>query len=68
MRDSTLRRVVRSRTMLFAALLAVLGIVETQFALISPLIPDAWHGAVLIVIAAIVAALRAVTTTPLSRR
>lgn len=63
-----LASLVRSRTMIFAALLAALGVIETQFRLIAHLIPAELHGLVLIVIAVAVAVLRVVTTKPLSER
>ena len=59
------KRCAKSRTMLFAATLAALGVVELQFQLIAPLIPDAWQGAVLLAIAVAVAILRVVTTGPI---
>lgn len=61
-----LSKLAKSKTMLFAYALAVLGVVETQYKLVEQFVPEEYRGAVFVVIGAVVAALRVVTTQPLS--
>ena len=59
-------KVAKSKTMWFAYLLAVLGVVETQYKLIESYVPEEYRGLVFVVIASMVAALRIVTTQALT--
>lgn len=63
---------LKSKTMLFAVLLAVLGVVEAQAqvlrGLLLPWLGDAWTGLALLVVAIVVAVLRIVTSVPLSEK
>lgn len=64
--------ILKSKTMLFAVLLAVLGVLEAQANvlrdLLLPYLGDLWTGLVLMVVAIAVAVLRVVTTVPLSEK
>lgn len=59
---------LRSKTILFALALAVFGVVEAQLQLFVTYLPQWGFGAASIIISAIVAALRVVTTLPLSEK
>ncbi|MDP3273457.1 hypothetical protein [Limnobacter sp.] len=61
-------KVAKSKTMWFAYLLAVLGVVETQYKLIESYVPEEYRGLVFVVIASVVAALRIVTTQALTEK
>lgn len=54
------------RTLIFAALLALAGVIE-QFDWAS-VIPEGWSGAVLLVVGVVVAWLRKITSTPLGSK
>lgn len=58
--------IAKSKTMQTAAIIAVLGVAETQFHLIRDLIPAEYQGLTYVVIAALMAYLRTITTKPLS--
>ena len=58
---------LKSKTINFSMALAVLGVVEINLHLIQDQLGDK-YGAILIVISAVVAVLRAVTTKPLSEK
>lgn len=58
----------KSKTMWFAYLLAILGVVETQYNLIESYVPEEYRGLVFVVIASAVAALRIVTTKALTEK
>jgi hypothetical protein len=55
---------VKSRTLQFAALVAVLGVLELNLGLLQEALGD-WYGGVFILISAISAFLRVITTVPL---
>lgn len=61
-------KVAKSKTMWFAYLLAILGVVETQYKLIESFVPEEYRGLVFVVIASVVAALRIVTTQALTEK
>lgn len=61
-------KVAKSKTMWFAYLLAVLGVVETQYKLIESFVPEEYRGLVYVAIASVVAALRIVTTQALTEK
>ena len=56
---------IKSRTLQFAALVAVLGVLEINLGLLEDALGD-WYGIVFIVISMITAFLRVVTIAPLS--
>lgn len=58
--------VAKSKTLQTAAVIAVLGIVDTQFHLIRDFIPAEYQGLTYVLIAAVMAYLRTITTKPLS--
>lgn len=58
------KSLLKSKTLWFSVLLAVLGALEMQ----SQLIPEAYRGHVLVLIAAISAALRFATTLPVMKK
>jgi hypothetical protein len=53
------------RTLIFAALLIIAGVVETKWALLQPYLAPDTYGIGLIVIGVIVACLRSITSTAL---
>jgi len=59
---------LKSKTILFSLLLAVLGAVEQNTAMVTSLVGPQNTGLAMLVIGAIVAALRTVTTKPLSEK
>jgi hypothetical protein len=59
---------LKSKTLWFAVLLAVGGILEQSQALVTQLVGQQNTGIVMLVISVIVAALRAITTQPLSQK
>jgi|LakMenEpi03Aug12_release.lakeMendotaPanAssembly.Ray.scaffolds.fasta_scaffold5108932_1 hypothetical protein len=59
---------LKSKTILFSLLLAVLGAVEQNTAMVTSLVGPQNTGLAMLVIGAIVAALRAVTTKALSEK
>ena len=61
-------KVAKSKTMWFAYLLAILGVVETQYKLIESYVPEEYRGLVFVIIASVVAALRIVTTQALTEK
>lgn len=61
-------KVAKSKTLLFAYVLAVLGVVETQYSLIEKFVPEEYRGLVFVGIGAVVAMLRVVTTQALSEK
>lgn len=62
----------KSKTMIFAVLLATFGALELQMQAVRrfllPLLGEAWTGFALIVVAVIVAVLRVLTIKPLSEK
>lgn len=60
-----IKNCVSSRTMLFALLLAVFGVLEANMQLLSAFIPQHLYGAAVTLVGVIVAVLRVVTTSPL---
>jgi hypothetical protein len=59
--------VLKSKTINFAAILAVLGVVEANFQVLQPFLGE-HYGTLLVVIGAITAGLRVVTTQPLKEK
>jgi len=61
---------LRSKTLRFAILLAVLGVLEVNGSLLrgflNPLLGETWAGMVLLLVSVVVAVLRIVTTKPLA--
>lgn len=62
---STFLQVIKSRTILFALLLAVLGVVEQNAQIVSIFFGPQNQGVVMLIISVLVALLRVVTTVPL---
>jgi hypothetical protein len=60
--------ILKSKTILFSLLLAVLGAVEQNTAMVTSLVGPQNTGLAMLVLSAIVAALRAATTEPLSAK
>ena len=60
--------ILKSKTILFSLLLAVLGAVEQNTAMVTSLVGPQNTGLAMLVISVIVAALRATTTEPLSAK
>ena len=63
-----LRKMRRSKTMIFALLLVVLGVVYDNFSYIQNVIDPAYYGITYIVIGVVVAVLRFVTVKPLDEK
>ena len=63
-----LRKMRRSKTMIFALLLVVLGVVYDNFSYIQNIIDPAYYGITYIVIGVVVAVLRFYTVKPLEDR
>lgn len=61
-----IRKIHKSKTMVFALALVIFGAVEANLQLFQPLVPPEYWGAVVTVIGIIVAVLRLVTTKSLS--
>jgi hypothetical protein len=59
---------LKSKTLWFAALLAVGGILEQSQALVTQLVGQQNTGLVMLVISVVVAVLRVITTQPLSQK
>lgn len=59
---------LRSKTLWFAVLLAVGGILEQSQALVTQLVGQQNTGLVMLVISVVVAVLRVITTQPLSQK
>lgn len=60
-----IKKCLKSRTMLFALLLAVFGVLEQSLQLFSSIIPPHLYGATVTIVGIIVAVLRVLTTSPL---
>lgn len=63
-----LRKMRRSKTMVFALLLVVLGVVYDNFSYIQNIIDPTYYGATYIVIGVVVAVLRLYTVKPLDEK
>lgn len=59
---------LRSRTMWFAYLLAIFGVLDANIPMFREMINPDWYGYIVTAIAMIVAILRVVTTKPLKER
>lgn len=59
---------IKSKTMLFAILLSVLGAVEASLNLFADVLTPTTYGIITMVVGVIVGVLRIVTTTPLSEK
>jgi hypothetical protein len=64
----TLKHIFKSRTMLFAMALAILGAIETQAHLFSKHMTPELFGLFNILLAVVVAVLRVLTTVPLNEK
>ena len=60
------KRIARSRTLQFSLALAVFGVIESQEGVFEKIIGDKYFGFFCVVISAIVAVLRVLTTTSLT--
>jgi hypothetical protein len=60
-----LAKYIKSKTILFSAILAVMGVLELNLGLLEGLLGD-WYGVVFILISAITAFLRVMTVVPIS--
>lgn len=60
--------ILKSKTLRFAVLLAVLGVLEQSQALVTQLVGQQNTGLVMLVISVVVAVLRVITTQPLSQK
>lgn len=58
---------IKSKTILFSAILAVMGVLELNLGLLENLLGD-WYGVVFILISAITAFLRVMTVVPISEK
>lgn len=63
--NTKLKKAHKSKTIQIAALIAVLGVAETQFHLIESAIPEQYRGLVLVGVGMVMAYLRVITTTSL---
>lgn len=61
-------QIIKSKTMLFALLLAVLGVVQTSMEVFSPYLTPQAYGIATMVIGIVVAVLRVLTTTSLGEK
>lgn len=61
-------QIVRSKTMLFAILLSVLGVIQASMDVFTPYLTPQASGIVTLIIGLVVAILRVVTTQPLSEK
>lgn len=59
-------QIIRSKTMLFAILLSVLGVVQASMDVFTPYLTPQASGIITMIIGVVVAILRVVTTQPLS--
>lgn len=66
--NQKLKKAHKSKTIQFAAALAVLGVIETQFHLVESLVPEQYRGLILVGVGMAVAYLRVVTTTSLDNK
>jgi hypothetical protein len=64
----TIKQVLKSRTMLFALALAILGVIEMQAQLFAQYMTPELFGLFNILIAVVVAVLRVLTTVPLNEK
>lgn len=64
----TMKQVLKSRTMMFALALAILGAVETQAHLFSKHMTPELFGLFNILLAVVIAVLRVLTTVPLNEK
>jgi hypothetical protein len=64
----TIKHIFKSKTMLFAMALAIIGVVETQVHLFAQYMTPETFGLFNILIAVAVAVLRVLTTVPLSEK
>lgn len=60
-----LKKILKSKTMIFSILLAVLGVVELNMSIFSTFMSEEIYGVFVIVVGMITAILRVVTTTSL---
>ena len=63
-----IKKCLKSRTILFALLLAVFGVLEQSLQLFSSIIPPQLYGATVTIVGIIVAILRVLTTSPLGAK
>lgn len=60
-----MEKYAKSKTLLFSAVLAVLGVLELNLGLLENLLGD-WYGVVFILISAVTAVIRVMTLVPIS--
>jgi protein-S-isoprenylcysteine O-methyltransferase Ste14 len=63
-----LKQILKSKTMLFALLLAVLGVIQTSMEVFTPYISAQSAGVLTLIISLAVAVLRVLTTTSLGEK
>lgn len=63
-----LQKILKSKTLMFSLLLAVLGVVEVSFGIFQNYLSPAVYGFSLMLISIIVAVLRVLTTLPLDEK
>lgn len=63
-----LKKILKSKTMLFAVLLSVLGVVQTSMDVFTPYLTPQASGMLTLLVGIAVAALRVVTTTSLGAK
>jgi hypothetical protein len=60
--------IIKSKTIVFSVILAVLGTIESQVGVLQPYMTKEVFGIISLTVASIIAVLRVITTTPLSEK
>jgi hypothetical protein len=63
-----IQKILKSKTLMFSLVLAILGVIEASFQVFAPFMSPAIYGFVLMAISITVAVLRIVTTMPLDQK
>jgi hypothetical protein len=63
-----IQKILKSKTLMFSLILAILGVIEASFQVFAPYMSPAIYGFVLMAISVTVAVLRIVTTLPLNEK
>jgi hypothetical protein len=63
-----IQKILKSKTLMFSLVLAILGVIEASFQVFAPFMSPAIYGFVLMAISITVAVLRIVTTLPLNEK
>lgn len=66
--DKIINAIKKSKTIQFALLLAILGVVEANFNIFQQYLPPESYGIALTIVSIIVAILRVITTLPLDEK